>query len=59
MIEIKEYDNSLQKDLFEFRRQVLLEGNDSLKSDKFNPEDLDGKIWSSMLFLSCVLSYRS
>lgn len=45
MIEIKEYNNSLHKDLFEFRRQVLLEGNDSLKSDKFNPEDLNGKIW--------------
>jgi len=45
MIEVKEYSSALAKDLFYFRRQVLEEGNDSLKSDKFDPDDLDGKIW--------------
>lgn len=45
MIEVKEYSSALAKDLFYFRRQVLEEGNDSLKSDKFDPDNLDGKIW--------------
>jgi GNAT superfamily N-acetyltransferase len=45
MYEVKEYNSSLSKDLFYFRRKVLEEGNDSLKSDKFNPDTLDGKIW--------------
>lgn len=45
MIEVVEYSDLLNKDLFTFRRQVLAEGNDSLKSDKFNPDNLDGKIW--------------
>lgn len=45
MIEVVEYNEILSKDLFQFRRQGLTEGNDSLKSDKFNPETIDGKIW--------------
>lgn len=45
MIEVKEYNDTMSNDLLHFRRQVLAEGNDSLISDKFNPDNLDGKIW--------------
>jgi|TARA_B110000908_G_C10267709_1_gene466190 hypothetical protein len=45
MIEVKEYNSTMSNDLLHFRRQVLAEGNNSLISDKFNPDNLDGKIW--------------
>jgi len=45
MIEVKEYNDQMSKDLMLFRQTALKEGNDSLKSDKFNPFSLDGKIW--------------
>lgn len=44
-LQIVEYKDSMRSALETFRRQVKLEGNDSLVSDKFNPEALDGKIW--------------
>jgi hypothetical protein len=45
MIEVKEYNDQMSKELMLFRRTALKEGNDSLSSDKFNPFSLNGKIW--------------
>lgn len=45
LVEIKEYNDSLSKDLFLFRQQAIREGNRSLISDKFNPYNFNGKIW--------------
>ena len=46
---IKEYTESNRGELESFRRQTIREGNDSLKSDKFNPEAIDGKIWCAYI----------
>lgn len=45
MIEVKEYQEKFRNELEHFRRQTIKEGNTSLVSDKFNPDDLYGKIW--------------
>lgn len=46
---IKEYNDNLRNELEAFRRQTIKEGNTSLTSDKFNPEDLNGKIWCAYI----------
>lgn len=46
---IKEYNETYRYELESFRRQTIKEGNNSLKSDKFNPETIDGKIWCAYI----------
>lgn len=46
---IKEYTESNRGELESFRRQAIKEGNNSLKSDKFNPEAINGKIWCAYI----------
>lgn len=39
------YSPDLRDDIEKFREQTFLEGNESLRKDKFDPDTLKGKIW--------------
>ncbi len=48
-VHVKEYDKSYRNLIEEFRLNTFNEGNDSLSTDKYDPDNLNGQTWMTFV----------